>query len=54
MERKLAAVAAYPSQLGGRRYDRAVQGLAQYRGALAGRCGYAEVMAWLDPSGAAG
>ena len=43
MERKLRAVRCYTSQLGGFRYDRAAHGLAQYRGALAGRCMYAEV-----------
>ncbi|HKP53136.1 MAG TPA: PIG-L deacetylase family protein [Chloroflexia bacterium] len=41
--RKLAAVRCYKSQLQGFRYDRAARGLAQYRGALAGRCRYAEV-----------
>lgn len=52
MEQKLRSVAAYPSQLASFRYDRAVTGLAQYRGALAGRCDYAEVMSWLDPAAA--
>ena len=41
--RKLAAVRCYKSQLQGFRYDRAARGLALYRGALAGRCRYAEV-----------
>lgn len=41
--RKLKAVRCYTSQLSGFRYDRAVRGLGQYRGALAGRCHYAEV-----------
>jgi LmbE family N-acetylglucosaminyl deacetylase len=52
MDRKLRAVAAYPSQLESFRYDRAVSGLAEYRGALAGRCDYAEVMAHLSPAAA--
>jgi LmbE family N-acetylglucosaminyl deacetylase len=43
MHRKLAAVRCYGSQLEAFRYDRAVRGLNQYRGALAGRCRYAEV-----------
>ena len=43
MRRKLAAVRCYGSQLQAFRYDRAVRGLNQYRGALAGRCRYAEV-----------
>jgi LmbE family N-acetylglucosaminyl deacetylase len=43
VERKLQAVRCYASQLNGFRYDRAAHGLAQYRGALAGRCMYAEV-----------
>jgi LmbE family N-acetylglucosaminyl deacetylase len=45
MERKRRAVRRYRSQLSGFRYDRAAQGLAQYRGALAGHCMYAEVFA---------
>lgn len=43
MSRKLRAVRSYASQLEGFRYDRAVRGLNEYRGALAGRCHYAEV-----------
>ena len=43
MRRKLAAVRCYPSQLSEFRYDRAVRGLNQYRGALAGHCAFAEV-----------
>jgi LmbE family N-acetylglucosaminyl deacetylase len=43
MARKLRAVRCYRSQLAGFRYDRAVRGLNQYRGALAARCRYAEV-----------
>jgi N-acetylglucosamine malate deacetylase 1 len=42
-ERKLAAVRAHASQLAQWPYERAVQGLNQYRGAMAGRCSYAEV-----------
>jgi N-acetylglucosamine malate deacetylase 1 len=43
MHRKLRAVRCYTSQLGYYRYDRAVRGLGLYRGAIAGRCRYAEV-----------
>ena len=43
MARKLRAVRCYESQLLGFHYDRAVKGLNQYRGCLAGRCRYAEV-----------
>ncbi len=49
MARKLEALACYRSQLTEFRYDRAVTGLNQYRGALAGRCDYAEVACWLEP-----
>jgi LmbE family N-acetylglucosaminyl deacetylase len=41
--RKLDAVACYRSQLERFHFDRAVEGLAAYRGALAGGCAYAEV-----------
>jgi N-acetylglucosamine malate deacetylase 1 len=40
---KLRAVRCYRSQLAYVRYDRAVRGLNQYRGCVAGRCAYAEV-----------
>jgi N-acetylglucosamine malate deacetylase 1 len=43
MGRKLEAIRCYRSQVGYYRYDRAAEGLAQYRGAMAGRCDYAEV-----------
>jgi LmbE family N-acetylglucosaminyl deacetylase len=43
LERKLDAVRCYGSQLGQFKYDRAVEGLNRYRGALAGRCDWAEV-----------
>jgi LmbE family N-acetylglucosaminyl deacetylase len=43
IHRKLSAIACYPSQLEHYRFDRAVKGLAAYRGALAGGCNYAEV-----------
>jgi LmbE family N-acetylglucosaminyl deacetylase len=49
IDRKLDAVRCYRSQLQGFRYDRAVLGLNQYRGALAARCDYAEVFASLAP-----
>jgi N-acetylglucosamine malate deacetylase 1 len=42
MARKLRAVRCYRSQLSVFHYDRAVRGLNQYRGCLAGRCRYAE------------
>ncbi len=45
MAQKLRAVRAYRSQLEDFRYDRAVEGLNQYRGALAGRVDFAEVFA---------
>jgi LmbE family N-acetylglucosaminyl deacetylase len=50
MRQKLAAVRCYRSQLQGFRYDRAVRGLNAYRGALAGRCRYAEVFQRVSPS----
>jgi len=43
MSRKLQAVRAHRSQFGELDYARAVQGLDQYRGALAGKCAFAEV-----------
>jgi len=48
LRRKLRAVRCYESQLAGFRYDRAVRGLNQYRGALAAHCRYAEVFQTLD------
>ena len=42
-ERKLEAIRCYPSQLTAFDYLRSATGLAQYRGALAGRCEFAEV-----------
>jgi N-acetylglucosamine malate deacetylase 1 len=48
MDRKLAAIGAYRSQIEQFRYDRAAAGLNQYRGALFGRCDYAEVFSQLD------
>jgi LmbE family N-acetylglucosaminyl deacetylase len=48
MKRKLQAVRCYRSQLKTFRYDRAVRGLNQYRGALAARSRYAEVFRYLD------
>jgi LmbE family N-acetylglucosaminyl deacetylase len=48
MARKLRAVRCYHSQLAGFRYDRAVHGLNQYRGALAARCRYAEVFQYAE------
>ncbi len=50
--RKLAALRRHASQLADFDYDRAVAGLNAYRGALAGRCAYAEVFASLTfPAG---
>src|SRR5262249_21790216 len=53
MGRKLRAVRCYRSQLRVFRYDRAVRGLNQYRGTLAGRCRLAEVFRYIpaEPSG---
>jgi LmbE family N-acetylglucosaminyl deacetylase len=48
MARKLRAVRCHRSQLAGIRYDRAIRGLNQYRGALTARCRYAEVFRRLD------
>ena len=45
--RKLTALRRHQSQLAGFDYDRAVEGLNAYRGALAGRCEYAAVFASL-------
>jgi len=47
IDRKLEAIRAYKSQLVEFRYDRAVEGLAAYRGALAARAEYAAVFATL-------
>jgi N-acetylglucosamine malate deacetylase 1 len=49
MPRKLRAIRCYRSQLKIFRYDRAVQGLNQYRGALGGCCANAEAFVYLDP-----
>jgi len=43
MPRKLRALRAHRSQLGEFDYERAVRGLNQFRGALAGKCSCAEV-----------
>ena len=43
MSRKLRAVRAHKSQVGGWDYARAVAGLNQYRGVLAAKCRFAEV-----------
>ncbi len=48
MARKLRAVRCHRSQLAGFRYDRAVRGLNQYRGALAAQCRYAEVFRYAE------
>jgi LmbE family N-acetylglucosaminyl deacetylase len=48
MARKLRAVRCFLSQLAGFRYDRAVRGLNQYRGALAAQCRYAEVFRYAE------
>ena len=50
MPAKLRAVRCYASQLASFRYDRAVRGLAQYRGALFGKCGCAEAFESLELS----
>jgi LmbE family N-acetylglucosaminyl deacetylase len=48
MERKLEAVRCHRSQMGEYHYERAVRGLNEYRGVMAGRCRYAEVFRRLD------
>lgn len=48
IERKMCAIAAYRSQLDHFRYDRAIRGLNEYRGILAGRCAFAEVFASVE------
>ncbi len=48
LDRKLHAVAAYPSQLAQFAYDRAAYGLAMYRGAIAARSDAAEVFCSMD------
>src|SRR5262245_1346429 len=50
MDRKLRAVRCYRSQLDHFHYDRAVQGLNQYRGCLAARVAYAEVFTCVPTS----
>ena len=54
MRRKLRALRCHASQVGYFRYDRAVHGLNQYRGALASRTRYAEVFQSVDPIAASG
>ncbi|MEE8507785.1 MAG: PIG-L deacetylase family protein [Myxococcota bacterium] len=49
MRRKLRAVRCYRSQLDVFRYDRAVHGLNQYRGALMADCRFAEVFQYAEP-----
>lgn len=48
LDRKLHAIAAYPSQLAQFAYDRAARGLAMYRGAIAARSDAAEVFCSMD------
>jgi len=48
MDRKLAAIRAYRSQLNQFRYDRAARALAQFRGAVAGMGRHAEVFQITD------
>lgn len=52
IEVKRSAIQAYRSQLAEFAYDRAADGLSQYRGALAGNCDYAEVVLHLSTPGA--
>lgn len=49
LTRKLAAVRCHRSQVAQLRYDRAVRGLNQFRGAAAWGCRYAEVFQHADP-----
>lgn len=51
MERKLEAIRCYRSQLGYYQYERAVRGLNEFRGAMAGRCDFAEVFRLLTDFG---
>src|SRR2546423_9340756 len=46
---KLRAVRAHRSQCKDLRYDRAIRGLNEYRGAMAARCRYAEVFQTMGP-----
>ena len=48
MDDKVAALRCYCSQVSQMRYDRAVKGLAAYRGALAGGCEFAEVLQYAE------
>jgi LmbE family N-acetylglucosaminyl deacetylase len=48
LSRKLRALRAHRSQLGEFDYVKAVSGLNQFRGALAGRCRFAEVFQTLS------
>lgn len=50
MSQKLRALRAHRSQLGEFDYVAAIKGLNQFRGALAGKCRYAEVFGELEPS----
>ena len=51
MQRKMRAVRCHRSQLHEFAYDRAVRGLNQFRGIMAGRCSYAEVFQSLTEKG---
>jgi LmbE family N-acetylglucosaminyl deacetylase len=51
MPRKLRALRAHRSQLSEFNYERAVRGLNQFRGELAGKCRYAEVFQTLHLTG---
>jgi N-acetylglucosamine malate deacetylase 1 len=51
MAAKLRAIRAHRSQLAQLPYDRAIRGLNEYRGAIAGHCRYAEVFQSLKPEG---
>jgi LmbE family N-acetylglucosaminyl deacetylase len=51
MPRKMRALKAHRSQLGEFDYVRAVTGLNQFRGALAGKCRFAEVFQSIDRGG---
>ena len=51
MPQKLKAIRAHRSQMNEFAYDRAISGLNQYRGVIAGKCRFAEVFQTVDARG---